>query len=742
MSDNEEEPSLKKRKKKKKKHEKSREELLKDFNAFVGDASDAKEYEQRLANRAKAEKDARDKKDAAAASDREAAARNALPDLRERSRQDYLKKREQRELDLLRFQIKDEDFMFAGEELTEAERQKTELNKKLLDIATNRVGDLAEGIKAYRMPDQVDEKTTSEREKVLNARYIDQSAEKTEQQVWEEQQIGRVGPSREIIPSNPADECDMLLEDQIEFIENEIMAGKDLHLEPAVAAPSSEVKDARAAMDEVRQSLPIFRYRDDILKTVEKNKVVILVGETGSGKSTQLPQYFYEAGYGMRGKIGITQPRRVAAMSVAARVAQEKRVKLGNEVGYTIRFEDATSKKTAIHFMTDGMLLRYVMSSPTLEEFSIMIIDEAHERSLHTDLLFGLLKDLVKYRDDFRLIICSATLNADKFAAFYDGAPIKKIPGRRFPVSIFYSKQPEADYLDACVVTVLQLHVSQPVPGDILVFLTGQQEIETAHQMLLTRTRGLGTKIRELIICPIYAQLPPQEQAKVFVPTPAGARKVVIATNIAETSLTIDGIRYVIDTGFAKISSYDPRSGVDSLVVSPASKAQVDQRAGRAGRVSAGFCYRLYTKWSYERELDETTAPEIQRTNLTAVVLLLKSIGINDLLGFDFLDAPPAECLIRALEHVYALGALNADAQLTKLGRKMAELPVAPLQQKLFCILKKWAWWKKSCLFLRCLTLVVLLYSTSKRKTKQSTLPLRARSFTWASAATVTISFS
>ncbi|KAA3671346.1 pre-mRNA-splicing factor ATP-dependent RNA helicase DHX16, partial [Paragonimus westermani] len=279
-------------------------------------------------------------------------------------------------------------------------------------------------------------------------------------------------------------------------------------------------------------------------------------------------------------RVGCTQPRRVAAMSVAARVSQEMSVKLGKEVGYSIRFEDCTSERTKIKYMTDGMLLREFLTEPDLGGYSVMMVDEAHERTLHTDILFGLVKDVVRFRPDLKLLISSATLDAEKFAAFFDDAPVFRIPGRRYPVDIYYTKAPEADYIEAAVVSVLQIHVTQP-PGDILVFLTGQEEIETANELLVERTRKLGSKIRELLILPIYSTLPSDMQARIFAPTPPGARKVVLATNIAETSLTIDGIIYVIDTGFCKQKFYSARSGIESLIVVPISQAAADQRAGR-----------------------------------------------------------------------------------------------------------------------------------------------------------------
>ena len=365
--------------------------------------------------------------------------------------------------------------------------------------------------------------------------------------------------------------------------------------------------------------------------------------------------------------------------------------------------------------MTDGMLLRELLQESDLASYSVLMIDEAHERTLHTDVLFGLVKDIARFRPDLKLLISSATLDAAKFSDFFDDAPIFKVPGRRFPVDLYYTKQPEADYVEAAVTTVLQIHVTQP-KGDILVFFTGQEEIESAQEMLTVRTRNLGTRVRELQILPVYASLPSDQQAKIFAPTPPNARKVVLATNIAETSLTIDGIIYVIDAGFAKQNSFNPRTGMESLIVTPISRAAANQRAGRAGRVAAGKCFRLYTAWSFANELDEGTTPEIQRVNLTTVILMLKSLGIDDLLNFDFMDPPPAEIMIKALELLYALGALNDEGQLTMLGRRMAEFPLDPQLSKAILAAEKLKCVQQSITIAAMLSVGAAIYYRPKEK--------------------------
>ncbi|KAH7885082.1 Asp-Glu-Ala-His box polypeptide 16, isoform CRA_f [Phlebopus sp. FC_14] len=291
------------------------------------------------------------------------------------------------------------------------------------------------------------------------------------------------------------------------------------------------------------------------------------------------------------------------------------------------------------------------------------------------------MQDIARFRPELRLLISSATMDAEKFSEYFDNAPVFYVPGRRYPVDIHYTPQPEANYLHAAITTVFQIHTTQP-KGDILIFLTGQDEIEAAQENLQETARALGNKIAELIICPIYANLPSDMQAKIFEPTPPGARKVVLATNIAETSITIDGVVFVIDPGFVKQNAYNPRTGMSSLVVVPCSRASANQRAGRAGRVGPGKAFRLYTKWAYANELEENTVPEIQRTNLGMTVLVLKSLGINNFMEFEFMDPPPGETLIRALELLYALGALNDRGELTKLGRRMAEFPVDPMLSK------------------------------------------------------------
>lgn len=430
-----------------------------------------------------------------------------------------------------------------------------------------------------------------------------------------------------------------------------------------------------------RASLPVFKFRDQLLKAVHENQLLIVVGDTGSGKTTQLTQYLAEGGFANDGIIGCTQPRRVAAMSVAKRVAEEVGCKLGQEVGYTIRFEDCTSPDTKIKYMTDGMLQREILLDPNLRKYSVIMLDEAHERTIATDVLFGLLKKTLKRRLDLKVIVTSATLDADKFSEYFNQCPIFTIPGRTYPVEIMYSREPESDYLDAALVTVMQIHLSEP-PGDILLFLTGQEEIDTSCEILFERMKALGPNVPELIILPVYSALPSEMQSRIFEPAPPNSRKVVIATNIAETSITIDQIYYVIDPGFVKQNAYDPKLGMDSLVVTPISQAQAKQRAGRAGRTGPGKCFRLYTEAAFQSEMLPTSIPEIQRQNLSHTILMLKAMGINDLLHFDFMDPPPTNTMLTALEELYALSALDDEGLLTRLGRKMADFPMEPALAK------------------------------------------------------------
>mmetsp|Transcript_7357 Transcript_7357/g.11638 ORF Transcript_7357/g.11638 Transcript_7357/m.11638 type:complete len:700 (-) Transcript_7357:228-2327(-) len=435
---------------------------------------------------------------------------------------------------------------------------------------------------------------------------------------------------------------------------------------------------------EKRKTLPVYAEREKFCDLVAKNQTVVLVGATGSGKTTQIPQFLVYAGYSKHGMVSCTQPRRVAAMSVAKRVCDEMDVTLGEECGYTIRFEDVTSSKTKLKYMTDGMLLREAMNDSKLSRYSVVILDEAHERTISTDVLLGLLKEIMKKRRDLKIVVMSATLDAGKFQDYFDGAPLMKVPGRLHPVKIYYTPKPERDYLEAALRTVMQIHISEP-EGDILLFLTGEQEIEDAVKKITSESKKLGAEYGEVKALPLYSSLPPNLQARIFDPappprTPGGppGRKIVVSTNIAETSLTIDGIVYVIDPGFSKQKVYNPRIRVESLLVTPISKASAQQRAGRAGRTKPGKAFRLYTEGAFKNELIEQTYPEILRSNLSNVVLQLKKLGIDDLVHFDFMDPPAPETLMRALELLNYLGALNDDGDLTDEGSRMSEFPLDP----------------------------------------------------------------
>lgn len=439
-------------------------------------------------------------------------------------------------------------------------------------------------------------------------------------------------------------------------------------------------------MKQQREYLPVFATKEELLKIIRENSVVIVVGETGSGKTTQLTQYLHEDGFTKRGIICCTQPRRVAAMSVAKRVSEEMNVKLGEEVGYAIRFEDCTSDSTIIKYMTDGILLRESLTEPDLDRYSAVIMDEAHERSLNTDVLFGLLRDVISRRQDLKLIVTSATMDAEKFSMFFGIVPIFQIPGRTFPVEVLYSKTTVEDYVDAAVKQAVQIHLGAP-EGDVLVFMPGQEDIDATCDMIKEKLAALEEEgAKPLSVLPIYSQLPTDLQAKIFQKAEEGMRKVVVATNIAETSLTVDGIKYVIDSGYCKLKVFNPRIGMDALQIFPISQANASQRAGRAGRTGPGQCFRLYSERNFREEMLKINVPEIQRTNLSNVILLLKSLGVQDLLQFHFMDPPPSENMMNSMYQLWILGALDNTGGLTDLGRQMVEFPLDPALSKLVIV--------------------------------------------------------
>jgi pre-mRNA-splicing factor ATP-dependent RNA helicase DHX16 len=598
-------------------------------------------------------------------------------DLRLRSRQAYLQKREAEQLALLRKQVVEEaeEEERLGDRLSKQERADFARNRQTLRLAEER-NNIDEHLDGYILPD-ADYTNKSE---ALTRKHKEKGYEKSEVQLWEDEQTAKVRAQIKKPERVSAEDYDYVFdtEQNIKFDAPVIDLEKQ-----RLQANLDEAEVKAKNMEETRKSLPIYKYKDEFLQAITDHQIIILVGATGSGKTTQLTQYLNEAGYAKNGlRIGCTQPRRVAAISVANRVAVEVGTKIGRRVGYSVRFESSMSDDTEIEYMTDGLALRQLLTDPLLSSYSVIILDEAHERTLATDILMSLLKEICLARPDFRLVIASATLAAQKFSEYFHQSPILNVPGRAFPVTKAHSTQPEANYLSAAVTTIFQIHLgsgsTSEVKGDILVYLTGQDEILACESYISDTQKKLGSRSPPLIVAPVYGALPSEAQQLIFNPAPPGSRKVVLATNIAETSLTIDGISFIIDAGLEKQLSYNSSTGMDSLVTVPCSRASAEQRAGRAGRTGPGMAFRLYTKYAFYHELPENTLPEILRINLDGPVLTLKAMGIHDILHFDFMDAPPVEALASSLENLYGLGYLDSNGAVTKLGRRASELPLDP----------------------------------------------------------------
>lgn len=418
--------------------------------------------------------------------------------------------------------------------------------------------------------------------------------------------------------------------------------------------------------------LPIVASRDKIVRAVQRRQAVLIVGATGSGKSTQVVQFLLQAGLvsAQRGaRCVITQPRRVAVTTVCRRVAAELGCDVGDTVGYAMRFEKMCGDTTAVKFVTDGYLIREAVGDPGLAEYRVVILDEAHERSLETDVACGLAKRALATRKDLTVVAMSATLDVAVLSEFFGGAKVIRVPGRMHKVDVYYCKEPQLDMVESAALATAQLHADPSCQGDILVFMPGQEEIAAVVALLESYKLGV-------VVLSLYAAMPAHEQLRVF--EKAASRKIVVATTIAETSVTIPGVRHVVDPGLVKARRFSSESGFESLDVVPTSKSQAVQRLGRAGREAPGRCYRLYPEPEFAK-LQDDTPPEIERADLASVVLQLKTLGVEKPQDFDYVSPPPRQALLRALELLYALDALDETGKLLPKGSAIARLPLAPL---------------------------------------------------------------
>jgi ATP-dependent RNA helicase DHR2 len=482
------------------------------------------------------------------------------------------------------------------------------------------------------------------------------------------------------------------------------------------ANPSTHLTERREALLPIRKSLPIWPHAATIRTALKRNNVLVLTGETGSGKSTQVPQFLLSEPWCTK-TIAITQPRRVAAISLARRVAEEMGSLMGNQspaakVGYSVRFDNATGPGTRVKFLTEGMLLQEMLRDPEMSQYSAVVVDEVHERSVNVDLILGFLRNLVfgvektkKRKSPLKVVVMSATADVEALVSFFgdefntpieDGktnagnSEAKKatqelesqvstcfVEGRQYPVKTVYLSEPTQDWVESALKIIFQIHYREPLPGDILVFLTGQDTIEGLEKLINEYAQGMDSDVPKLLALPLFAALPQHLQQLIFMPTPYRTRKVILATNIAETSVTVPGVRYVIDCGKSKIKQFRNRLGLESLLVKPISKSAAIQRKGRAGREAAGQCYRLYTEKGYE-SMDERTIPEILRCDLSHAILTMKARGTDDVLNFPFLDRPPREALEKALLQLLHLSALEETGTISEMGLKIAKLPLTP----------------------------------------------------------------
>lgn len=446
--------------------------------------------------------------------------------------------------------------------------------------------------------------------------------------------------------------------------------------------------------------LPVQQFKHEIIDCIKKYPIIICIGETGSGKTTQIPQFCLDEGLiGTNLMVAVTQPRRVAATTIADHVSRERKSVLGEEVGYCIRFDDKTSAKTKIKYMTDGILVREFLKDPSVSKYGVIMLDEAHERSINTDILFGLVKVACTKRDDLRIIITSATLNTLKFGDYFMNAPILQIPGRIFPVDIYHSKLKQImtisgpsnlEYVEAAAELALNIHMTED-EGHILIFLTGQDEIRKVCSIIEAKCKCPES----LVALPLYSMLSTSIQQQIFkkfnrnsaidfpnkLVSANYVRKIIVSTNIAETSITVPNVRFVIDSGYVKQKTYDPDRHIESLIVVPISQVAAKQRAGRAGRTSSGKCFRLYSSDCLGNMVEETI-PEILRTNLANTILYLKMIGVEDVMNFDFIDRPSSSQFTEAMTMLHMLGAINDKGSVTNIGRLMSDFPLDPCMSR------------------------------------------------------------